>query len=377
MIYAFLPEFSRGLGVPIAVIVVLLSGLSALSTIAPLFGRLPDRLGSRQAMYVGLGLFALGTLIVIISPTFPGLVLALGLCVLAKIIYDPALLAYFSHQVSYSRRGRVLAVTEMSWSLPMLVGMPMIGWLMAHSNPPETAWQAPFPFLASLTIVAAVVLRHVLPHEEYDRGKHRSNSGPRWTTILSDKCVMGGLVVCFLIHSAQENLSVVYGAWLEESFGLALAALGLATSVIGIAELIGEGGVMAIADRLGKRRAVAWGIGLSMVSYIALPFLGTNLVGALLGLFAAFLSFEFTMVALIPLMSELVPEARAPVMSATISAQSSGRMVGALIGGGLLSAGMTWTGIAAASLNGIAMLVLIIWVRDQDAPSENRKSPSV
>lgn len=369
MPYAFLPEFSRGLAVPIRTLVVILSGLAALSIIAPIFGRIPERFGSRWTMCSGMVILVLGTSTVLVSPTVPAFIFALGLGVLAKIIYDPALQSHLSHRVHYSRRGRVLAMTELAWSMPMLVGMPMLGWLMSRSIPPESAWRVPFPILVGLGSLSALALWFTL-HTEDDDGIHQmKHSRTPWETIFANRSVLGGLGVCLLIHAGQENLSVVYGAWLEQSFGLAIVALGLATSVIGLGELAGEGGVMALADRMGKRRAVAAGIGLSMASYIALPLVGTTLPGALIGLFSVFFSFEFTIVALIPLMSEMVPEARSSVMSLNIGAQASGRMIGALVGGALINVGMGWTGIAAAVLNGIALLFLLVWVREKAADS--------
>ena len=124
---------------------------------------------------------------------------------------------------------------------------------------------------------------------------------------------------------------------------------------------------MVISDRLGKRRTIALGVGLSTLAYLALPALGSTLPGALIGLFLVYLTFEFAFVATLPLMTELVPLARTSVMSANFAGLSLGRMLGALLGGALLPFGIGASGITAAGINIVALAVLLLWVRENDS----------
>ena len=66
-------------------------------------------------------------------------------------------------------------------------------------------------------------------------------------------------------------------------------------------------------------------------------------------------------------MTELMPLARASVMSANIAGHSLGRMLGALLGGALLPLGIGASGIAAAGINLVALAVLLLWVRENDS----------
>ena len=77
----------------------------------------------------------------------------------------------------------------------------------------------------------------------------------------------------------------MFGSWIEHSFAIQIAALGLASAVIGIAELCGEGLVAAFVDRLGKRRALMLGLSAYIVACLLLPMLGTNfgIQGAMVG----------------------------------------------------------------------------------------------
>ena len=96
-----------------------------------------------------------------------------------------------------------------------------------------------------------------------------------------------------MIAPANETMAIVYGAWLEDAFGLKVAALGLASAVIGVAELGGEGLVAAVVDRVGKRRAFILGVLGNALMALLLPAAGFSVGGALAGLFLFFLTFEF------------------------------------------------------------------------------------
>jgi DHA1 family inner membrane transport protein len=218
-------------------------------------------------------------------------------------------------------------------------------------------------FLTIFGIVSGVVLLKTLSNQRNTVDKP-INMYSHWKTVLSNRNVLAGLMLGVFTAGANESLNVVFASWLEVTFGMTLTAIGLATVVIGVADLLGEGGVIAFSDRYGKRRTVGWGIGLSVLSYLALPLLGTSQTGALLGLFLVYLTFEFAVVAILPLMTELMPVARASVMSANIAGHSLGRMLGALMGGFLLPFGIGASGIAAAVLNILALVVLLLWVQE-------------
>ena len=79
---------------------------------------------------------------------------------------------------------------------------------------------------------------------------------------------------------------------------------------------------------------------------------------------------------MIPLMSELVPKARARVMSSQMAAHSVGRVIGAPLGAALLNTGIAWTGLTAAFLNGLALVILLAYTQKDDEPPENKQSPS-
>lgn len=361
MVYPFLPAFSRGLGVPPEAIGQILAVRGALGMLSPFFGGLPDRVGRRQTMLVGLGVFLAGLTLVVLFPSYWTFAAFLVLVVVGKFIFDPAMQAYLGDRTPYNRRGLVIAVTELGWSGVALVGFPLVGLLIAARG-----WRAPFLPLAALALVGGLLLWLLIPRDIPHAAAEDEPRGGHWSLVWRNPAVLGAMGLGLLISSANELLGVVLGAWLEQSFALSVAALGLSTTVIGAAELAGEGLVAGLADRLGKRRAIGLGLAASALAYGALPFMARSLELALVGLFCVFLAFEFTMVASLPLMTELVPAARGRVMSANVASAAAGRMLGALLGVWLYrDLGFVSISLTSVLMNAAALVLLLWLVRER------------
>jgi len=153
----------------------------------------------------------------------------------------------------------------------------------------------------------------------------------------------------------------VYGAWLEESFSLSIVVLGMGTSIIGAAELLGESLTASFGDRLGLKRSIIIGIILSALCYVIVPFSSQTLPRAFMSLFVLFLIFEFTIVSSLSLSTELLPTSRATMMSGFFAAAGIGRVIGSLIGGHIwLAGGILATGLVSGVICGVA-LILFLW----------------
>ncbi|MBN1679233.1 MAG: MFS transporter [Anaerolineae bacterium] len=360
MVYPFLPVIARGLGVELEAVALAVTARSSLGLISPVFGSLADRQGHRTAMLFGLACFVGSMLLIAVWPSYTVLFAALLIMGIGKLVLDPALYAYVGDHVRYARRGMAIAITEMSWSGAFLLGMPMIGWLIDRTD----RWYAPFSWLAGLAVVAALVVWRVVPPEAV-RPAERPSLVNGVRIVLAHPAALAGLAVGFLMCMANETIGIVYGAWMEDTFALEVAALGAASMVIGVAELSGEGLVAGIVDRLGKRRAVAGGVALNALACVLLPVIGVSIAAALVGLFLFYITFEFALVSLIPLMTELAPDARATLLAGNVAAFSAGRMVAALIGPPLFDVGLLANGAAAAAFNVVALVVLVVFVRQE------------
>jgi len=363
MVYPFLPVIARGLGVELSDLALAITARSSLGLASPFLGSFADVVGRRRTMVFGLTIYGSSLLVVGLWPTLPALFFSLILAAAGRLILDPAVGAYLGDRVPYSRRGLAMALSEVSWSGAFLLGVPLAGWLIARAG-----WNKPFLLFAILGLASAVLVRFIVPAEDgpvHARTSLRASFG----AVLASRAALAGLAVGLLITLSNEVVNIVFGAWLEHGFGLQVAALGAASAVIGASELSGEGLVAGLADRIGKRRAVALGIVANAAACLALEPLGRSLPGALLGLFLFYITFEFALVSGIPLMSELVPGARATVLAGNMGSHSAGRALGALLGpalyaGGLLGGGLFPNALAAAGLDVLALMILLAFVRE-------------
>jgi predicted MFS family arabinose efflux permease len=359
MVYPFIPALARGLGVPISDLYTLVLIRNFAGFFSPLFGPMTDQYGRKPMMMGSMLLFSLGCLLVVSVPVYWGLGVTLAIIALAKVIYDPAMQAYLGDIVPYRERGWAIAMTELAWAGSLLLGAPAAGFLIERQG-----WQAPFLWLGLLGLAAVLLLWRYLP-----RSPRRSGPAPRLrdlgTTLRRHPVIWAAAAYVMLAMGANESLFIIYGDWMEASFGLSLTSLGLAAAVIGISEITGELGVGTAVDRLGKRPVVIVTGIFNVLLYLAIPYLSLNLTSALVTLFLLFLSFEMTVVGSIPLLTEVVPQARGLVMSMTLAAAALGRTMGAIIGPIIWqTAGFHLTGLVAAVIMGVAVVVLAVWVRE-------------
>ncbi len=352
MIYPFLNIFARSLGVDLEAMSLAVTARSLVGALNPLAASVADRRGRRFGMLLGAFLFLGGMALVVFYPTYPALVASMVLSTLGKYVFDPAMQASLSDRIPYARRGSALAVTEFGWSLAFIAGVPLMGFLIARGG-----WIAPFPLLALLGMLIIAGLLLLMPKET---AKPAGGAG-MWhgfRSVLTFAPALAGLCIGMFASTANEVVNLIFGVWLEQSFGLQIAALGAASAVIGISELSAEGLVALFVDRLGKPRAVGLGLVLNSLASLSLPLIGRTELGALIGLFLFYITFEFTLVSIIPMMTEVMPQARATLMAFNVAFISFGRAMGAPLGNFLYRFGFPVVTAGAVLFNLFAWLAL-------------------
>jgi predicted MFS family arabinose efflux permease len=182
--------------------------------------------------------------------------------------------------------------------------------------------------------------------------------------VLTYRPAVAGMLLGLSLSAANEMVNLVFGVWMEEAFGLKIAALAAASAILGLAELAGEGLVGGLSDRLGKPRSVGIGLALNCLAVLILSMLGDSLPVTLIGLFFFYITFEFLMVSSLPMMTEVLPPARATLMALYIASLSLGRAAGDLIAPNLYRLGQVPGGrpsllpIAAAT---VGFNLLALW----------------
>jgi predicted MFS family arabinose efflux permease len=271
-------------------------------------------------------------------------------------MFDPHMQGFLGDLVPYERRGLAYAMTELGWSLSFIIGIPVMGFIIAHEG-----WLSPFGTLAVLGGISILLIRKIIPQNSDDKinwSEMRNN----FIQVLRYPPAIIALSIGLMISAANEVINLVFGVWLEDSFGLKILALGGAAAAIGIAELGGESLMGGFTDRLGKERSIAWGLTANCLAAIVFPFLGRNLTGAVIALFLFYITFEFTLVAIIPLMTEIMPNARVTLLAFNVAGISLGRALGALVASPLYRFGIGGSAVTAIFFNLVAFLGIVrLW----------------
>lgn len=360
MVYPFLTVFARGVGVEPAILAMAFSIRSFLGVFGPFLATVSDTHDRKTGILLGVGLFTAGSGVVWVWPSFWGFIVGTSLVLLGNVVFIPSISAYLGDRIPYEKRGRVLAITELSWATAFIGGIPLVQVLIA-----KFSWVAPFIAFTIMGVVACLLFLILLPSQR--REKHSDNN--LWKNlrkVLTTWPALAGLLAGVLFTAANETINLIFGVWIEAQFGLNLAALTVASIVIGASELGGEVITGLWLDAVGKRRMIWISLGLNSLAAILLPVTSGALGFALFGLGLFYISFEIVLVGSLTLMSEVLPGARATMMAATLAGFSLGRMLGDLIGPGLYGISF-WVSCGVVVIFNIAAAILLKQVQVKPA----------
>lgn len=363
MVYPFLPALSRGLGVPVESVALAVSARSALGFLGPVLGAASDVRGRKKALVAALMISGISLIAISLFPNYQIFFLGLLISGGASVLIDSSIHAYLGDRIPYEQRGRASAIVELGWSLAFVVGIPMVGWLMARDG-----WSSPFLWMGTAILAAGGLMIFYVPELP------PASSSMRQLQIgLKDifrVIPIMGLLLAMMIVIANQLVSIVFGVWLEQVYHLRLEELGAASSVIGVAGIAGVLTAIGVTDRLGKRRALFIGLTINSISCLFLPMVSFHLWAALGVLFIFYLTFEFNLTSLLPLMSSLSTQARGAFMAATLAMFSLGDSIGALLGPFLFQGGMLANVLIAVVFNILGLLLLLVFVKPVEITQE-------
>lgn len=350
----FLPVIARGLGIPLEDAGTLVAVRSAAAMATPLVVTGGRRQQRRRVIQLGLAMFVAGALVTAATSVYVGALVGMATMGLAKAVFDVSGQAYLSDRTPYAKRARYIALFEVTWAGGFLLGAPAVGFIID-----QWGWQAAFYATGVLAAAAVFGAQRFIEQDQ-------PGDGERGRLTL-DRSGIALMVAAGLFSGASEFISVVLGAWFEDSFAIALGAIAGLTALIGLFELSGSSLTAAITDRVGKRRAVMAGLIVGAVGY-ALMVVGRDVlvlgIGAALLAFAAF---EFTIVSTFPLASEVVPHARARYLALLVVAINAGRTLASFFGTRLfVNFGFGANAVLAVTLNLAALGLMYAFVLENE-----------
>lgn len=296
---AFLPTLERAFSTTTGTLtgILGLAELGGLST--TLVGRTLDR-GRHRLIFVASLLLVTASSVIALGGSIATFGIAMVLLLVGVSNLTVAGIAYIGERVSYSSRGRAIGTFETSWALSLLLGAPILAFLIDRYG-----WRAAYVALAFLNGLAAIAI-------------FRSMPAPRTAGATTRTPLFGGLprsawpplIASAAVAGAGMSIFVVMGAWLSDDYGLSVTGLGAIATGIGAAELASSSAVAVVADRIGIRRSVGIGGFLLGLGLVVIAISNDSVTIALIGLIVLVIGFEYGFVSSLSLMSEAAPQAR-------------------------------------------------------------------
>jgi DHA1 family inner membrane transport protein len=296
---AFLPTLERAFSTTTGTLtgILGLAELGGLST--TLVGRTLDR-GRHRLIFVASLLLVTASSVIALGGSIATFSIAMVFLLVGVSNLTVAGIAYIGERVSYSSRGRAIGTFETSWALSLLLGAPILAFLIDRYG-----WRAAYVALALLNGLAAVAIFRSMPAPQIAGTTAKTSlfgGLPRsaWPPLIASAAVAG----------AGMSIFVVMGAWLSDDYGLSVAGLGAIATGIGAAELASSSAVAVVADRIGIRRSVGIGGLLLGLGLVVIALSNDSVIIALIGLIVLVIGFEYGFVSSLSLMSEAAPQAR-------------------------------------------------------------------
>lgn len=351
--YRFSPPFiaiiageAQGFDVSITQVGLVISISELAGFLAPFLGTFVDRMSRRISISVGLFGSFVGIMLMAAAPNLIVLCVGLTLLNLLKSCFDLGMAAWLSDRVPYARRGRVVGITETSWALSLLLGVSALGLITA-----ATSWRVA-SVVGGLAIAVCAIWLDI----------RMRACGPVTVTTTPDTATVGRAakhawlvpLSMFGLMGGSQCLFVTFGAWLADDYNFGATGIAAAGFALGAGELLSSIGSAKLTDRIGKERSVALGAGLMIPSAAILAGFDSTLSIGLIALAVFIIGFEYSVVSMLPIATNLFESAPGKGFGLVIGAGTFGRGVLTFVATLLYEQ----FGISGAALAGIGCAVL-------------------
>ena len=330
----------------------------AAAIVAPIWGRLSDRVGRRRILGICLLGGAVSHFLLAIADT---LWLVYASRAVAGMMAGgvPVATALIADASTPEQRSRAMGLIGRAFGIGLILG-PVIGGVLARS---ETDFMLPCLVAGVLSVLAAVLAFVLLPAGQAREGHADAAAEDAPPAPLREIVKRPGLplFICqFCFHTSAVSASVyLFPLWVANGLGWQAREVGLFFGLIGVVMVVTQGNILGrMTDRFGNLWVLR-GAALCFSASLALSAVATQAwaMGALgLLLFSAA---TLCLPVLNTIASHLVtPASRGQFFGVTASSAAFGRILGPLVAAALLAQGgygLAWLGTSAV------VLLVVMW----------------
>ncbi|KXS53368.1 MAG: major facilitator superfamily transporter [Marinobacter sp. T13-3] len=316
------------------------------------FGLLSDRVGRKRMIYIGLILFAAGSLLAGATDSIYGVIagrILQGAGAIASV-----LMALLSDLTREEHRTKAMATVGISIGLSFSVSLvlgPMLGSVWGLSGI--------FYLTAVLALVALVIVARLVP-KPHD---HKISADTHPAREMLGRVLKDGRLLrldfgIFALHFVLTSLFLVFPTMLQDKLGLAATSHWWFYLTVMVTSFFAMVPFIIIGEKKRKMKPVLCGaIALLSISTASLTVVGQSLWAAWGVLFLFFMAFNLLEASLPSLISKEAPAAsKGTAMGVYSTSQFTGAFLGGTLGGLLLQmAGLE-------GVIGLMVISLVLWL---------------
>ncbi|HIE03108.1 MAG TPA: MFS transporter [Thiotrichaceae bacterium] len=293
------------------------------------FGMLSDRFGRKPIIYIGLLLFAVGSVIAALSTSIIGIII--GRAIQGCGAIASATLAMMADLTREEHRTKAMAIMGMSIGSSFILALALGPLFYRWISVPGIFW-----LTAMFALIGIAILYLIVPQPLSCRFHRDTEPAPtQFKRVLQDTQLLrldfGILSLHLLLTSLFVVLPIVLKTKVDAEHHWLVYVPVLIASVIAMIPFI------IIAEKYRKMKIVFVGaIGLLGLSQLGLSYLHHDLIGMILMLFLFFTAINLLEASLPSLISKIAPaESKGTAMGVYSSAQFFGAFLGGVMGGWL------------------------------------------
>lgn len=350
VIAGILPRLAEAFDVPVSDVGLLVTAYAGTAVIAgPVLALLTARMPLRRLALTGMLLYAAGTVLAVVAPSY-------GVLMVARIItgalHTPVLVVFMLTAFRLARdgeQGRTVGRITLGLGVATVIGVP-VGNALSET----LGWEWAFALIAALIGVTLVIGFAVFPDDRTPRGE----AGWRSFRVLARGSVLGGVAMTAMAGLGAMTLLAFAVPFLTNT-GVAERAVAPLLLIYGAACLAGN----ILGGRLtdhNLRRALTITLSGTGIALLAAGLLGGSTIGAVAGLALVGITYFSTFPSLNTWIATNA-EGVAPDLALAVnsSAFNLGIAAAGWLGGTALTAGIVPTHLPYLGIAALAVAVII------------------